>query len=297
MFKITRIKGERQVENEITDDLIYHYVHNVIGGMRAELLIRIDNFLQSKNYTGQHQELLTIISLDEDSDTAVQQDRIEECYHAAINSLLNDCGIFLQQPYKLTDVFAILQSVYEFDKADDMQYLEQLLSQPGTCKERFSSLVAYLQNVDEDEINEQLNEVQTGVCDKIQQVITKQISNQIPDEEIDTVERFNGKYVSIMRDITRPSKIIEMIEEHMKLGESFEFYFEQMLSRYKDQDISREQMAKEYVGCSLASGESTTQLKELASERLENYYDNIKDLQKVLEIVNKYAEEIENETI
>ena len=270
-------------------DLLDYYFDLAFTPEQAEILKQATTLLDGIGYTEYRYPLEGYIADMENVDPDETRSRIIDTLRYTYTDLLAPSGIYLVSGFDLQKAMNILDLTYQIDKRDDSQALIELIDDDGTPEERFCSLIVHVHGGELEDYLAWVDWIDPNALDRVRMRLQRNVENEdLPDEQ-DKTDDFGPFHEFIER--YNPKRMIERIRNEYRLGFRFEVYFDELVDVDED---NIETIAKEYMAAALASGESPREAEQKASERLEFYFDDMRELQKVIDRVRSFSEDISN---
>lgn len=280
-------------EVEPHNDPLHYYIERVLPGDRGEPLLAADQRLQRINYRTHRKGIENFISMDEVSEDLDTIDRITDVLIHALAEIFTEHGVYVHRLQALEIFTLFYDTLFDSYQQDDTGEILDIIEEGGSSEEVFAELCAYLHGGHPEDYLAYIVEIHPELIEKLRKVCVEiQENDPTADElsaEIQAQEQTPGAFSEFNRFYRhfKPAPLTELLDDGIRLGLDFESYFTRL---YNQETQSLELAAELYLGASLASGESFAQARERVSSRLEPYFDDLRELQKLIDYVRQKIE-------
>lgn len=277
-----------------TNNILRQYADTNMTEEMGRLVKVTDSLLQELAYEDYLPAVENILSTADDSTTEDINDNIHGALVNLLDREIGEYGIGFET-YDLEILTQILRALHELPNYANPQEILDIAEDEGLPQEQFSEILGFYYDQDAMDFLKHFNYVNVALIDKLIERLNHRISigaTQTHAED-DTPETAQGTetQVPMLRKFLEkyePPHFKQLLDEGIKLGYDINVYLDKVIDNLSQ---SVDDTAREYVASALASGESMQDAIEHASDRIEEYVDDMHRVSKIVQTVSNYMEQ------
>jgi len=267
------------------ENLLREFIQDALPVERGDLLLEVDNTLQSIGRQDHHTAIENILSLADDVDTATTVQRVEDTLYYELADVISDYGIGIKEPnFRL--MISILRGMHDVVSFDDHQSILDICDEDGTPEETIAQILALLYSADETEYLNCIEYVAPSLVSRISSNMAQKVEqyewddDDVMDETPEPQQEPMAVKLRRFVERYRPEGFQSLLRNGYRLGYAIDSYLQHTLDpEIRDSDY----LAREYLAAALASGEELDTAINRASERLESRIDDVAVLQRAIQ--------------